>query len=314
MSRSPDSLQTMPDVAGERPVVAPAPLAWVGMRGVQMPVRYVEAQARCEAAARVDALVDLAAAGQRGIHMSRLYVAVEQSLAESALDPAGLAALARTCLHGQQPASTRALVAVAFDLPVRRVALVSGNAGWKTYPVRLAAEAHAGGVTLEAAVDVLYSSTCPSSAALASQAVQQAARRHFAGAAPTLAELESWLASGLAATPHAQRSRARVRARLAGVPADFSLVGLIDAVESSLRTVVQTAVKREDEQAFARLNAENLMFCEDAARRVRHALDGLAALADFRVDVAHYESLHPHDAVASAVKGVAGGYVVDPLA
>jgi GTP cyclohydrolase I len=61
---------------------------------------------------------------------------------------------------------------------------------------------------------------------------------------------------------------------------------------------VQTAVKREDEQAFAELNAANLMFCEDAARRVAAALSGDERVERYDVRVAHFESLHPHDAVA----------------
>jgi GTP cyclohydrolase I len=71
---------------------------------------------------------------------------------------------------------------------------------------------------------------------------------------------------------------------------------------------VQAAVKREDEQEFARRNAHGPMFCEDAGRRLKAALDGDARLSDWRVEVAHLESLHPHDAVAIAAKGVAGGF------
>ncbi|WP_205192559.1 GTP cyclohydrolase, FolE2/MptA family, partial [Burkholderia sp. LMG 13014] len=66
----------------------------------------------------------------------------------------------------------------------------------------------------------------------------------------------------------------------------------------ALGTPVQTAVKRADEQAFAVLNGENLMFVEDAARRVQAALDGRHASP--HVHVRHLESLHPHDAVAWA--------------
>ncbi|HVK52664.1 MAG TPA: GTP cyclohydrolase, FolE2/MptA family, partial [Pseudoxanthomonas sp.] len=76
------------------------------------------------------------------------------------------------------------------------------------------------------------------------------------------------------------------------------LVALIDGIEAALGTPVQTAVKRVDEQAFARLNAENLMFCEDAARRVAGALSQDPRVARFDATVAHFESLHPHDAVA----------------
>ncbi|WP_049117085.1 GTP cyclohydrolase, FolE2/MptA family, partial [Burkholderia cepacia] len=46
------------------------------------------------------------------------------------------------------------------------------------------------------------------------------------------------------------------------------------------------------------LNGGNLMFVEDAARRVQAALDGRHAHP--RVHVRHLESLHPHDAVAWA--------------
>jgi len=67
-------------------------------------------------------------------------------------------------------------------------------------------------------------------------------------------------------------------------------------------------VKRVDEQAFAKLNGANLMFCEDAARRMQLALDADPRVADFWVKASHFESLHPHDAVAVATKGVVGGY------
>ena len=73
---------------------------------------------------------------------------------------------------------------------------------------------------------------------------------------------------------------------------------MVDALEAALGTPVQTAVKREDEQAFAELNAANLMFCEDAARRIAAALAADPRVDRFDAEVAHFESLHPHDAVA----------------
>ena len=119
----------------------------------------------------------------------------------------------------------------------------------------------------------------------------------------------AWLGSekGIVATPHVQRSVARLRVRPANGAA-FNLIDLIDVTEHALGTPVQTAVKREDEQAFALANGGNLMFCEDAARRIQKALDADQALSDFHIRVEHQESLHPHDAVAYASKGVEGGY------
>jgi GTP cyclohydrolase I len=157
---------------------------------------------------------------------------------------------------------------------------------------------------------VLYSSTCPASAALARQLIQEQFARDFDAAQPVdHAAVLAWLGSerGISATPHAQRSVARLLVRYQpGAPLD--LVGLLDRVEQALGTPVQTAVKREDEQAFALANGGNLMFCEDAARRIQRALAGDERLADFHVRVEHQESLHPHDAVAYASKGVPGGF------
>jgi GTP cyclohydrolase I len=119
-----------------------------------------------------------------------------------------------------------------------------------------------------------------------------------------------WLGTeeGICATPHSQRSEADVRVRLVPSFAQFPILDFIDAIEGALKTPVQTAVKRVDEQAFAKLNGANLMFCEDAARRMQLALDADARIADFWVKASHFESLHPHDAVAVATKGVAGGF------
>ena len=80
----------------------------------------------------------------------------------------------------------------------------------------------------------------------------------------------------------------------------------------ALSTPVQTAVKREDEQEFARLNAANLMFCEDAGRRLKSVLDVNPEVLDFHVRVEHHESLHAHDAISVFAKGVPGGYTAVP--
>ena len=88
---------------------------------------------------------------------------------------------------------------------------------------------------------------------------------------------------------------------------EFDVVNLINTLEGELKTPVQAAVKREDEQEFARLNGQNLMFCEDAARKIKAILE-TDGYADYWLQINHYESLHAHDAVAVAVKGINGGY------
>jgi len=189
---------------------------------------------------------------------------------------------------------------------LRRHALASYNAGWNRYPVEIDATLAAGHLALALAFCVEYSSTCPASAALSRQLNAERFAGDFAAARPlSTAVVRDWLASerGLAATPHAQRSSASVRVQLRPSFGQLSIESLVDAIEAALGTPVQTAVKREDEQAFARLNAENLMFCEDAARRVAAALSADERIERFDATVSHFESLHAHDAVARVSGG-----------
>jgi GTP cyclohydrolase I len=210
------------------------------------------------------------------------------------------------------------MVRISFDHLVRRPALKSDNSGWKSYPLTIAGVMDKGQFSLEVGCEVVYSSTCPCSAALARQLIQERFGEDFARGKPLDYDaVVSWLGSeqGICATPHSQRSIADVRVKLA--PSfGFPIVELIDRVEAALQTPVQTAVKREDEQAFALLNGENLMFCEDAARRIQAALAQDEHIVDFWIRATHQESLHPHDAVAVATKGVSGGYAasIDELA
>jgi GTP cyclohydrolase I len=89
---------------------------------------------------------------------------------------------------------------------------------------------------------------------------------------------------------------------------EFPITYLVDLVENSLKTPVQAAVKREDEQEFARLNGQNLMFCEDAARRLQYEMNKATNIDDFWLKINHLESLHAHDAVSITTKGIPGGY------
>ena len=167
---------------------------------------------------------------------------------------------------------------------------------------------------VELFVSVPYSSTCPCSAALARQLIQQQFEADFAELPLDKATVLEWLGSsqGIVATPHSQRSTAHLNLHLDNSVDDLPLIAAINAAEAALGTAVQTAVKRVDEQAFALLNGQNLMFCEDAARRMQAALQDDERISDFWVRASHMESLHPHDAVAVATKGVPGGYSAVP--
>ena len=296
----------LPDVAADAVALA-RPLDWVGMDGIALPLRVQSDDgSTIQVAAAVDVAVDLVDAAARGIHMSRLYLQLQQALASEPVTPAGLRRVLQLFVESQRGASTRARLAIRYDHLLLRKALASDNAGWKRYPLVIEAELLDGHLHLALRFAVEYSSTCPASAALSRQLNAERFAADFAAARPlSTAVVHDWLASerGLAATPHAQRSRADIRVELKPAFEVLPVTALIDAVEAALATPVQTAVKREDEQAFAELNAANLMFCEDAARRVAAALSQDPRVLRFDATVSHLESLHAHDAVAR-VSGV----------
>lgn len=296
----------LPDVASQDHALALGTLDWVGMDGMEMPVAFDAGDGDARAtSARVGAFVNLTRAEARGIHMSRLYLLVSEALSAGPVTLAGVRALLGQFLSSHEGLSDHARITIGFEHLVRRRALRSDNSGWRAYPITLDATLRSDGqFLLELTTNVVYSSTCPASAALSRQLIQDS----FAKAFPTDHALDretilAWLGTeqGIVATPHAQRSTATIRVRPAGEGA-FDLIGMTDRVEAALGTPVQTAVKRADEQAFALANGGNLMFCEDAARRIQKTLDADAGIADFHVRVAHHESLHPHDAVAFSSK------------
>ncbi len=306
-------LREMPDIANEaRPSVA-GKLEWVGMNDIELPVRIEDDEGNLiQSTARVTAYVNLMDPQVRGIHMSRLYLHLDQAFQDRPLTPGAMRQMLCSFLDSHQGLSDRALVRVDFDYVIRRKALKSDNVGWRRYPVSMIGILEGQEFSMEMGLEILYSSTCPCSAALARQLIQDQFDKDFANTRTLdFEQVRSWLGSeeGIVATPHSQRSAAELRVRLTPAFQMFPIIELIDEVENSLKTPVQATVKREDEQAFALLNGSNLMFCEDAGRRIQTALNSDERILDFWVRCTHYESLHPHNAVSVVTKGVPGGYV-----
>jgi len=306
-------LRDMPDIANEvRPSVG-GKLEWVGMNDIELPVRIEDDQGNMiQSTARVTAYVNLTDPDVRGIHMSRLYLHLDQTFQERPLTPCALRQMLRSFLDSHEGLSDRALVRVDFDYVIRRKALESDNVGWRRYPVSMIGILEGQEFSLEMGLEILYSSTCPCSAALARQLIQQQFEKDFSADGPVdFKQVHDWLGTeeGILATPHSQRSAAELRVKLTPTFQMFPIIDLINEVENSLKTPVQATVKREDEQAFALLNGRNLMFCEDAGRRVQTALNADDRVLDFWARCTHFESLHPHNAVSVITKGIKGGYV-----
>lgn len=287
---------TLPDIATQAARQA-LPLDWVGMCGIALPVLL-----QCQRlSAKADAGVSLDDGEARGIHMSRLYLALA-ALERQDLSPSLLRQVLEEFLVSHDGLSNSAYLKIHCEVLLKRPALVSPLAGWKSYPVSISASLKNQMFHVELKIEVPYSSTCPCSAALARQLIQQQFIDDFANKPLQHAEVLAWLGSnqGIVATPHSQRSTAQLHMHLDEFIDELPLSVIINDAEAALGTAVQTAVKRADEQAFALANGQNLMFCEDAARRLNLALRRSPGVSGFHLRVIHAESLHAHDAVAES--------------
>jgi GTP cyclohydrolase I len=175
-----------------------------------------------------------------------------------------------------------ARIQMRFSFPVKVQSLRSGLQGWQYYDIALELVDKGGVRKRLMHLDFVYSSTCPCSLELSEHA--RATR-------------------GQMATPHSQRSVARISVELAGEECLW-FEDLIELARQAVPTETQVMVKREDEQAFAELNAANPIFVEDAARSFCAALQDDPRIGDFRVVASHQESLHSHDAVSVLTEGV----------
>ncbi len=198
------------------------------MDGIDLPITLDEPEIVHPVHARADVHVDLPDPAIKGIHMSRLYRLLDGFAERERLRPATLSALLAEMVSSHADChSTRARVVLNFSVLCRRPALLTeGLSGWKSYPVRLEAFWSESGFSLDASVQIGYSSTCPCSAALARQLIEQAFIDRFGPSGYVeSAAIAAWLRQhATLATPHSQRSLAEVRVR---IPDGAVALGLI---------------------------------------------------------------------------------------
>ncbi|MBE0454183.1 GTP cyclohydrolase FolE2 [Roseovarius autotrophicus] len=253
-------------------------LQHVGISNFRLPIRFhTRDNGDLTLETSVTGTVSLEA-GKKGINMSRImrsfYKHAEKTFSfevmEAALDD-----------YLTDLDSGEARLQMRLSYPMKLRSLRSGLEGYQYYDIALELVEQGGVKRKFVHLDYVYSSTCPCSLELSEHA--RATR-------------------GQLATPHSQRSVARLSIEVvAGGCLWFE--DLIDLARRSVPTETQVMVKREDEQAFAELNAANAIFVEDAARLFCEQLLADPRIGDFRVVASHQESLHSHDAVSVLTEG-----------
>ncbi|MDV4168270.1 GTP cyclohydrolase FolE2 [Rhodovulum sp. FJ3] len=251
----------------------------VGISNFRLPIRYrTRDNGDLTLETSVTGTVSLEAE-KKGINMSRImrsfYAHADRSFSTDVI----AAALDD---YKRDLESFDARIQMRFSFPVLVPSLRSGLSGYQYYDIALELVERDGVRQKIMHLDYVYSSTCPCSLELSEHA--RATR-------------------GQLATPHAQRSVARISVEMTEDAPRLWFEDLIDMCRAAVPTETQVMVKREDEQAFAELNAANPIFVEDAARLFCERLAADPRIGDFRVVASHQESLHSHDAVSILTHG-----------
>lgn len=289
------SQESLPDITSKKTDTKSYALQWVGMEGIAVPMMLNTGHGEQTVAAKANVYVSLDHADSKGIHMSRLYAIVNQ-LSVSTTDKTALDALLDNMVSSQKGISQHAKIDVSFDLMLPKKSLLSEHSGFQSYQVEIHGQKIHDTYDYQLTMTIPYSSTCPCSAALSRQLFANAIDQEFLDAVIDKQSLLAWASETTVATPHSQRSYAYLELSLADQEWP-TLADIVTRIEATLATSVQTMVKRVDEQEFARLNAKNLMFCEDAGRRIKGMLESWRWVSDYTFKIEHQESLHAHNAV-----------------
>lgn len=301
-------MNNLPDIQSSKtPQFTSGPLDWVGIKNVKLPIRTSLKEPTWVGS--LSAGVNLTAHEARGIHMSRLYSILEQDLELCYLvdSPISLFDLHHKILDSQSGLATSAELKIKFDYIYHYQSLKSDRPTSKVVPIQFLVTGTKNEQKLSLSFEIIYSSTCPQSYALSAQAMSEAFDVQFKGeSSPAAHQVKAWIEQGLVATPHAQRSLAHLEAGWENQKSFTKWMGTyqqgpslpmnkwIESLDKALGTPSQSLVKREDEKAFALLNAQNTMFCEDAARRLQRELASWK-FDFYQGEVTHFESLHPFD-------------------
>ena len=152
----------MPDIANHTTAQTEGTLDWVGMSNIEMPIMVAsKGQSERMVSAHIDAFVNLKEPKAKGIHMSRLYLQIDELSTSDVLTHQSLVTLLDGFISSHEDLSDNAKVKFSFDYHLRRKSLISGKQGWKAYPVTITGRLNKGVLDIELTVCLLYTSPSP---------------------------------------------------------------------------------------------------------------------------------------------------------
>lgn len=281
---SKDYKASMPDLQnGPASLIegANVPIQQVGISNFKLPLKYPRPDGEIVTLeTSVDGYVGLDM-DKKGINMSRI-MRTFYKYQDEVFHPDKLEKILEA--YKDDLNSSSGYLRLSFNYPILKESLRSDLEGYQYYNVAYEGTLdNEGNFRKFVHMDFEYSSACPCSYELSEHAKES---------------------RGIDAIPHSQRSVANLTVELED---ELFIEDLVQLCRDALMTETQVMVKREDEQAFAEMNAAFQKFVEDAARLLYEELDDDNRIEDFVIRCVHMESLHSHDAVSRICKGVPNG-------
>ena len=275
-------LKTMPDIQnGSSALIKGSKkrIQHVGISNFRLPVKFrTKSSSPITLETSVTGSVSLEA-DKKGVNMSRImrsfYKTNEEQFSFDVITKA-------ISLYKKDLDSFDARIQMKFSFPMKITSLRSGLEGYQYYDICLEVIDFDNVTKKIMHLDYVYSSTCPCSLELSEHA--RSVRNQMA-------------------TPHSQRSVARISIELNPKFSTFWFEDLVELCRQAVPTETQVMVKREDEQAFAELNGANPIFVEDAVRSFAEKLSEEKKIRDYKILASHQESLHSHDAISLLTEG-----------
>ncbi|MDR0410825.1 MAG: GTP cyclohydrolase FolE2 [Treponema sp.] len=239
------------------------PLAKVGVKGLEYPVRVLDKVNKNQyTTAKVDLFADLPR-HFKGTHMSR-FIEIFHQYRQDLSMPHFLAMLENIRMTMEAESSFGSM---SFPYFIEKKAPVSGLPGMMSYQCCYQGETNASNKRFTVSVTVPVTTVCPCSKAISERGA------------------------------HNQRGIVTVMVELGPF---FWIEDLIDIVEKSASSPVYSLLKREDEKFITEQAYDNPKFVEDVVRDVIASVKALDKFLSFSVEAENFESIHNHSAFAYA--------------
>jgi len=229
---------------------------------------------------------------KKGISMSRLLIAIEESLYEGL----NWDIIKQDLIHiSNSIGSDKSYLKFEFELPILKKSPLTKYEYPMFHKCCFVGYKDKNFYRFLQSVEVQYTSYCPCSAELSKDLMKRNISCGF---------------------PHAQRSFAKIIIDVDLINKHrIWLEDIIDIIINNIPTQPYPVIKRIDEQEIARIASNNPLFVEDAIRILSFNLNNLMekGINDWIVKCVHEESIHAHEAVAINIAGIIDGFTVNDI-